>query len=54
MRNVEARRFLSLPPLAGESKTITVRHWETSDREVERSECPVVTTGIAVERDCPR
>jgi hypothetical protein len=43
---VEARRFLS-PPAAG-PKTITVRHWETSDREVGRSKCPVVMTGIAV------
>jgi len=47
MWNVEARRFLS-PPAAG-PKTITVRHWETSDREVGRSKCPVVMTGITVE-----
>ncbi len=30
-------------------KTITVRHWETSDREVERSEGRFVTSRIVIE-----
>jgi len=40
---------LFLAPSAS-PKTITVRHWETPEREVGRSECPVVMTGIAVGR----
>jgi hypothetical protein len=45
-RNMEALRSLFLTLL--ESKTVTVRHRETQDREVEQSECCAVMVQITV------
>lgn len=44
--NMEARR--SLFPTLTESKTVTVRHRETPDREDKQSECPDVMSGTVV------